>query len=223
MHSNYFIAFIFCLGDQGVWGRTGTTPNVYHPDFPAASPWITAVGGTNFKTKSVIGEESTWSCGGGGFSDTFSIPAWQSTVVADYLTKATAANVLPAARLFNAAGRAYPDISALGGQTNPYCVAYSAGSFGGVAGTSASCPVVAAIIGQLNNVRLAAGKPALGFLNQYIYDTAAAHPECFNDVKDGSSNYCNTGTTGFEALAGWDPATGFGSLNFGCLAQYVAN
>ena len=31
---------------------------------------------------------------------------------------------LPDARLFNASGRAYPDVSALAGQQNGYCVAY---------------------------------------------------------------------------------------------------
>lgn len=81
---------------------------------------------------------------------------------------------------------------------NPYCVAYSGGSFGGVFGTSASAPVVAGIFAQLNNVRLAKGLPSLGFLNPLIY----ANPTCFNDVSDGSQNNCNAGTTGFSALPG---------------------
>lgn len=50
---------------------------VFHPDFPAGSPYITSVGGTNFQEKSVVGPESAWNCGGGGFSDTFARPAWQ--------------------------------------------------------------------------------------------------------------------------------------------------
>jgi len=208
---------LFASGDQGVWGRTGVGAT-YHPDFPAASPYVTAVGGTDFSTKSTIGAESVWSCGGGGFSDTFAQPAWQTTQVASYLAKAAAAGVLPPANLFNATGRAYPDVSALGGQVNPYCVAYSGGSFGGVAGTSASCPVVAGIFSQLNNVRLAAGKPALGFLNPLIY----SNPQCFQDINDGSQNNCNAGTQGFAATAGWDPATGVGSPNYNCLAKVVA-
>jgi len=85
-----------------------------------------------------------------------------------------------------------------GGQVNPYCVAYSGGSFGGVAGTSASCPVVAGIFAQLNNVRLLQGKSSLGFLNPLIY----ANPTCFNDVLDGSMNNCNAGTTGFATIPG---------------------
>ena len=208
------LSILFASGDQGVWGRSGVGAT-YNPDFPAASPWVTAVGGTNFAAKSVIGAESAWDCGGGGFSNTFDRPAWQEDVVSNYLTTAAAAGVLPDAALFNASGRAYPDVAALGGQTNAYCVAIKGGSFGGVAGTSASCPVVAGIFAQLNDVRLKNGKPVLGWLNQLIY----ANPQCFNDVNDGSMNNCNKGTTGFAALTGWDPATGFGSPNFSCLSK----
>jgi len=210
------LSILFASGDQGVWGRSGVGAT-FNPDFPAGSPYVTAVGGTDFSTKSVVGSESVWSCGGGGFSDTFAAPSWQTDVVAAYLSAAAASGVLPDSSLFNATGRGYPDVSALGGQVNPYCVAYSGGSFGGVAGTSASCPVVAGIFAQLNNVRLLQGKSSLGFLNPLIY----ANPTCFNDVKDGSMNNCNAGTTGFATIPGWDPATGFGSPNYACLAKVV--
>lgn len=210
------LSILIASGDQGVWGRSGVG-KTYHPDFPASSPYITAVGGTNFATKSTIGEESAWNCGGGGFSDTFEQPSWQTSAVNAYFTKAKAAGVLPDSSLFNATGRGYPDVSALGGQTNPYCVGIKGGSFGGVAGTSASCPVVAGIFAQLNDVRLKAGKSSLGWLNPLIYTNG----QCFNDVSDGSQNNCNAGTTGFAALAGWDPATGMGSPNYACLAKVV--
>jgi tripeptidyl-peptidase I len=207
------LSILFAAGDQGVWGRTGVS-TTFHPDFPAGCPWVTAVGGTNFATKSTIGEESTWDCGGGGFSDTFPIPSWQASEVSNYFT--VAASVLPAPTFYNSTGRGYPDVSALGGQTNPYCVAYSGSKFGGVYGTSASCPVVAGIIAQLNNDRLAAGKSSLGFLNQIIY----ANPQCFNDVNDLSQNNCGSGT-GFSATTGWDAATGHGSPNYACLQKVV--
>lgn len=195
---NMGLSLLFASGDQGVWGRSGVG-DTYHPDFPASSPYITAVGGTNFIEKSVIGEETAWDCGGGGFSDTFAMPSWQSDVVEAYLTNAAAAGILPDASLFNSSGRAYPDVSALGGQTNPYCVSYKGGSFTGVAGTSASCPVVAGVFAQLNDVRLANGKTALGWLNPLIYENG----NCFNDIYDGSMNNCNRGTTGFSTMTGW--------------------
>merc|ERR1712079_352948 len=87
---------------------------------------------------------------------------------------------LPKQKYWNATGRGYPDIAALGGQKNSYCVA-TGGRFEGVAGTSASCPVAAGIFARLNGLRLAAGKPAMGFLNPFIYQ----NPSAFFDVKAG--------------------------------------
>merc|ERR1711865_628496 len=53
------VSVLFASGDQGVVGRSGkTSDGKYHPDFPAASPFITAVGGTDLATKSVIGGTS---------------------------------------------------------------------------------------------------------------------------------------------------------------------
>jgi tripeptidyl-peptidase-1 len=213
------LSLLAASGDQGVWGRSGKG-NVFHPDFPASSPYITAVGGTDFATKSVIGEETAWSCGGGGFSDAFAMPSWQADAVAASFATATAAGALPEASYYNATGRGYPDVSALGGQVNPYCVSVKGGAkFKGVAGTSASCPVVAGLIAQLNNVRLAADKPVLGWLNPFLYENA----QCFNDVNDGSQNNCEARTTGFSALNGWDAATGLGTPNYGCLAAVALN
>jgi len=215
------ITIMFASGDQGVWGRSGTGTGQFNPDFPAGSPYITAVGGTDFQVKSTVGAEMAWSCGGGGFSNEFGIPSWQSSNVANYLTTANAAGVLPKASLFNANGRGYPDMAALGGQVNPYCVAVKTGSFGGVAGTSASCPVVAGIFAQLNNILLSRASPTtLGFVNPWLYKTAGPKG-CFNDVNDGSLNNCNAGYAGFAALNGWDPATGLGTPNYGCLAANI--
>eukprot|EP01006_Ploeotia_vitrea_P054045 TRINITY_DN67842_c2_g1_i1.p1 TRINITY_DN67842_c2_g1~~TRINITY_DN67842_c2_g1_i1.p1 ORF type:complete len:566 (+),score=50.61 TRINITY_DN67842_c2_g1_i1:19-1716(+) len=209
------LSILFASGDMGVWGRTGASRNgKFNPDFPAGSPYVTAVGGTNFQTKSVIGPETTWDCGGGGFSDEFETPDWQKDVVDAYFKNANDAGVLPDANLFNSQGRGYPDVSALGGQTNPYCISTSGGKFGGVAGTSASCPVVAGIFANINNERMAAGKSPMGWLNPFIY----ANPQCFNDVNDGSKNNCYKGYDGFSALDGWDPATGFGTPIYSCLS-----
>lgn len=55
------LSILFASGDQGVWGRTGASKGAtFHPDFPASSPYVTSVGGTDFAKKSTIGEETTW-------------------------------------------------------------------------------------------------------------------------------------------------------------------
>jgi tripeptidyl-peptidase-1 len=205
------ITIMFASGDQGVWGRTGRG-STFHPDFPAGSPYVTAVGGTDFVSSGVIGEETTWSGGGGGFSDEFEIPDYQATQVANYLAAAAADGTLPDSSLFNAEGRAYPDISALAGQVNPYFISYKQGNLAAVAGTSAACPAMAAGLVQVNNALLAAGKPQLGFVNPFIYSDELASG--FNDVTSGDNNGDIAGTTGFTAIEGFDPATGMGTPKF---------
>jgi tripeptidyl-peptidase-1 len=106
-----------------------------------------------------------------------------------------------------------------GGEGNPYCIIVG-GAFAGVAGTSASSPVVAGVFAKLNEVRLAAGKPPLGFLNPLIYKIGA---QGFNDVTQGRNcggAVCR-GNEGFQAIAGWDPATGWGTPNFEALKALV--
>lgn len=206
------LSILFASGDQGVCGRSGCgllMHSRFHPDFPAASPYITAVGGTDFLGKG-IGEETAWSASGGGFSDNFAIPEYQKAAVAAY--KANPAAKLPPANLWNNTGRGYPDVSALGGQKTPYCVAVS-GRFAGVAGTSASCPVVAGVFARLNGLRAAAGQKPMGFLNPFIYQ----NPSGFQDVASGTNG--GSRVYGFTAVKGWDAATGLGTPDFESLSK----
>jgi len=199
------ISILFASGDQGVWGRTGPVSTVYHPDFPASSPYITAVGGTDFKVESVIGEETAWKDGGGGFSNTFPIPSYQADAVAAYKNTTD----LPDQRFWNNSGRGYPDVSALAGVQNAYCV-FAVNQFVGVGGTSASCPVFAGVVAKLNEIRLQKGSPALGFLNPFLYQ----NPSAFNDVTTGRNSGTGRIRSGFPAAVGWDAATGLGTPDF---------
>jgi tripeptidyl-peptidase-1 len=204
------ISILFASGDQGVWGRSGRGAK-FHPDFPGGSPYITVVGGTDF-AGDTIGDETAWASGGGGFSDTFTRPSYQEAAVSSYLKDPSAS--LPPSSFYNASGRGYPDVAALGGQKNPYCVTAN-GRFTGVAGTSASSPVVAGVFALLNDLRLSNNKPPLGFLNPFIYQNADA----FNDVTSGKNN-AGVGN-GFTAIKGWDAATGVGTPNYEALAAAV--
>jgi len=204
------LSVLFASGDQGVWGRSGHTGQ-FNPDFPAASPYITAIGGSDLNTNTIPSLEVCCRDSGGGFSNEFTQPSYQTAAVNAYFAEASAAGNLPASALYNAKGRGYPDLSAMFGLYIPYCIR-SAGRFEGVAGTSASSPVVASVIANLNNVQLNKGKAALGFLNQWIYQTFATNPEAFNDPVEGVNNG-GTGA-GFTAMKGWDPCTGVGTPNY---------
>lgn len=120
---------------------------------------------------------------------------YQQAVVDTYINK-TLVNGTVNKGLFNASGRAFPDVSALGVD---YAIAL-AGQFGLVSGTSASSPAFAAIIAMINDELIAAGKPPLGFLNPWLYSTGAS---ALNDVTVGSNPGC--ASPGFPAAQGWDP------------------
>ena len=71
-----------------------------------------------------------------------------------------------------------------------------------ISGTSASSPTFAGIIALINDRLKAAGKPALGFLNPFLY----ANPSAFTDVTTGHNSgfVCPATSVAFDAVAGWD-------------------
>lgn len=147
---------------------------------------------------------------GGGFSTTYPLPKWQAATVARYFTSVAATGDTPVPG-FNRSGRAYPDISAIGIN---YLVMYGE-NWIGMAGTSASCPVVAGLISNINAARIEAGKGSVGWVTPAMYKHAAAF---VNDVVVGNNKCSATAPCcphGFMATQGWDPATGLGSINYG--------
>ena len=114
---------------------------------------------------------------------------------------------------FNRTNRAYPDVALIGKNYNVQI----GGFIKQVCGTSASAPVVAAMISLANVARRTAGKSALGFINPWLYNNSAVA----SDITVGRNNCC-AGMVysevccpdGYSAAKGWDPLTGLGSLNF---------
>ncbi|OBZ67228.1 Tripeptidyl-peptidase sed3 [Grifola frondosa] len=188
---------LFASGDQGVAGGQPVGNCVdFVPAFPSGCPFITSVGST-----SGINPETAAPFSSGGFSNYFGTPSYQSDAVSAYLSALGTTN----AGLFNQSGRAFPDVSAQG-------VDFEIVVDGGlleVDGTSCSSPTFAAVIALVNDRLIAAGKSPLGFLNPFLYSNGVA---ALNDITSGSNPGCNT--TGFPALAGWDPVTGLGTPDF---------
>ncbi|KAJ7508940.1 family S53 protease-like protein [Mycena galericulata] len=198
------ISVLFASGDGGVRGNHDTTSvcadNTFMPVFPAACPFVTAVGSTQG-----FGPEKAINFTGGGFSNVFATPSYQTTAVAGFL-KTVPANF---AGTFNKAGRGYPDVAVQGWNFE----IVDAGETGLVGGTSASSPTMAGIIALINDQLIAAGKPVLGFLNPFIYSTAST---AFTDITIGHNSgfVCPASSVAFDAVAGWDALTGFGSPVF---------
>lgn len=209
------VTVLVASGDDGVanfQARSSQSACGYNPSYPATSPYVTAVGATQgieTKTEEIACASNTGGLitTGGGFSGYYKQPSWQKSAVDDYFKVATS----PAAG-YNSEGRGYPDVAMAG---HNYQV-----TVGGQtlieSGTSASTPVLAGMVSLVNSARLASGKPPLGFLNPSLY--SANSSAIFTDVTSGENNCCAQAqvccTQGFYAAKGWDPLTGWGSINF---------
>ena len=194
-------SLLFASGDSGTDCKA--IVGTFRPMWPSTSPHVTAVGGT-------VSLSEVWSDGGGGFSNVFDTPDYQKSAVEAYLSNGG----VPNKKDFNPTGRAYPDLSAL-------AVNYEIIMDGiplPVDGTSCSAPTTAGIISILNDVRLKNGKTTLGFLNPLLYGTLQGNG--FFDITEGT-NRARLSCKGFPATKGWDPASGWGSPNFGVLKGLV--
>jgi len=222
------VSVIAATGDSGAGYlciRASDNATWFEPNFPATCPWVTSVGATRG-----INPEKAMGFSQGGFSDHYPRPIWQDRAIPSYL--AQIGNTY--SRYFNASGRGFPDVAAQG----DYYQVYDKGSLYDAAGTSASAPVFAGMIGLLNAARKTIGLPPLGFLNPMLYVNQAS----FTDIKDGRSKGCKQrswdwdwdesinrgfeewGRTGakWNATVGWDPVTGLGTPLFDKLLAVVA-
>lgn len=197
------ITIIFASGDSG----SGYSDSLLYPSWPASSPWVTAVGATRFENQTVGHPEmaSDQFGSGGGFSTMFDAFDAQKSAVAKYFKTA---GKLPAAGSFPPSGRATPDVAALG---EGYQVVVD-GHVTPVGGTSASAPTFAGIVSLLNEARIKAGKPPMGYLNTFLYQ----NPDAFTDITVGTNSIGRDGgkQPGFPCAKGWDPVTGLGTPLF---------
>jgi len=200
------ISLLFASGDSGAAGDNhGCKNGQFVPQWPAPSPYVTAVGGT--AGGGLAPPETAASISSGGFSNRWARPSWQDDAVKAYLQNSK----LPATKFFNSSGRAFPDIAA---QAMSFVIVTNKVPLPGVSGTSCAAPTAAGVIGLLNDARLQAGKPPMGFLNPFIYQNAHA----FNDCTEGSNLGClASGMKGFPATEGWDAVTGIGTPDYQAL------
>lgn len=203
---------------MGAACQTNDGKNTTHfpPQFPAACPWVTSVGATTG-----VSPERASFFSSGGFSDLWDRPKYQDAAVSGYLE--TLGDKWSG--LFNAKGRAFPDVAAQG---QNYAI-YEKGRLGSVDGTSASAPTFAGIVALLNDARIEAKQKPLGFLNPLLYSS----PDALRDITAGGSTGCDGNSrfggssnggpvvpyASWNATKGWDPATGLGVPDFPALRK----
>ncbi|MGA2925417.1 MAG: S53 family peptidase [Solirubrobacteraceae bacterium] len=196
-------------------------------NYPASSPWVTAVGGTNLTLTpaNAIASQVVWNdaqaepgaASGGGFSVLFKRPDWQVGTVA-------------------ATARALPDISMLADiapgydvycTTTPDCINdTNTRPWVNVGGTSASTPLLAGAFALVDEDLRLHERQDLGFVNPLLYKLGrdGADAAAFSDVTaigndvgpfipgNGLPLGCCTAAPGYDAASGW------GSVNVASFA-----
>lgn len=225
-------------GDNGegcpVIAATGV-PNTGLPTvcYPAASPYVVAVGGTTLDTNAAGQEpgsyygEHVWVGTGGGVSKWETAPYWQTNGICTLCT----------------AGKGIADIAMCADNNGCPMDVFVDGAQTGVGGTSLSSPLSMGIWARLeshwnNNLGFAA--PV--YYGVYAYyepcplgstgctpsgepgsDTAALPPDTtaaiggFHDILMGSNGVPSS------ALPGWDTPTGLGSVNYRAMQSAVGH
>jgi subtilase family serine protease len=181
--------------------------------WPAASPFLTAVGGTrlvlnkpNRRVREVVWNDLRWlpaeqggGAGGGGFATIAKRPPYQRALS------------LPGDL------RAAPDVAAAASSFPGYPVVLS-NHWVADAGTSAAAPLVAAGFAVIDARARALGKPLLGPVNGLLYYLYAHDRRALYDVVSGTNKYYPS-VRGWRARRGYDLASGLGVPQFAVIAK----
>ena len=182
------VTVLVSSGDEG--STDGATDGKQHVNFPASSPWVLGVGGTQRDTDG----EAVWNAlaeqkgaTGGGVSDFFELPEWQK-----------AAGV-PKSANDGQARRGVPDLAAHAAEAGGYRV-FIDGQWRVLGGTSAAAPLLAGLLARINAARGKAGAKPLGYLNPLLYGAARA---ALTPITEGSNG-------AYMASEGYSACTGLG-------------
>jgi subtilase family serine protease len=182
------------LNHPGVAITASSGDNGYGVEFPAASEYVTAVGGTRLSYNRSTGarSETAWSGAGSGCSAYIAQPTWQ-------------------AGLGSCPRRTVADVAAVADPATGVAVYDSYGSSGGAnwyvfGGTSVASPIVASVYALAGTTGAVAGGTRY---NSVPY----AHRSSLFDVVSGSNGHCGTSTYLCTARTGYDGPTGLGTPN----------
>ncbi len=229
--SGRHVTVVAASGDIGAVGEPcdvvegltgGNFPPFKEVNLPAADPLVLAAGGTNLTANHKSGAyiaESAWGlpfgdpgsqlqASGGGFSRVISRPSYQDGVAGI------------------GAYRGVPDVAAIASPHTGMAVITSTGrgnyTIEGHGGTSASAPLWAGLIALADQC---AGHH-LGSVNSAIYRIGRGpqYHKAFHDVTSGDNtvSFPPETITGYQAKAGWDPVTGWGSPEASVLVPLLA-
>jgi kumamolisin len=188
-------------GDNGSADMGSDWDGKPHADFPASSPYALACGGTTLVAAGgTISAETVWNDGpsggatGGGVSDYFALPSYESSV---------AVPLSPT----NFKGRGLPDLAADADPNTGYQI-YLDGTWQVIGGTSAVAPLTAGLLALINQQLQQEFSKTAGQINPQIYASGAA--AAFRDITVGNNDIENDLNGEYTARVGWDACSGFG-------------
>ncbi len=184
------VTVLTASGDDG--SSDGSTDGSPEVDFPSASPYVLACGGTKLTISgSAIKSEQAWNelsadegATGGGVSEVFALPSYQQ-----------GANVPKAPNGF--VGRGVPDVAGDADPETGYNVVVD-GQQTVIGGTSAVAPLWAGLLALVNQSL----GTNVGYINPLLYTGKVEH--AFHDITSGNNG-------NYSAGPGWDACTGLGS------------
>lgn len=218
-------SILIATGDSGSSSclHNGADVQTLNVGYPAASPWVTAVGGTriilgegNVRVNEVVWNDSTWQGSWGDDTTAGAGTGGPTTYPAPWYQ----------AGLTRQDRRVVPDVVAHASGFPGWPVVMTPAEFEGfvgiavppgiewvmapVGGTSASTPFTAA-----NVALIAARHGRLGFLNPWLYDVAGSrdYAKAFYDVTDGTNQVAPPAGC-CRATKGFDQASGLGAPAF---------
>ena len=200
------LGFDSFFNHPGVTFMASTGDGGHGVGYPAASPYVVAVGGTTLVLASPLplpspltpnyGHETAWSGSGGGISTVEPGQAYQN-------------GVFPGCG--STGMRCVPDISSDANPSTgvPVYDTYGEPQWVEVGGTSVSSPDWSAIFAIANSSRAAAGKGPLqtAIADLYTFYNTTQYRD-FHDITSGTNGSCGADCT---AVAGYDLVTGIGS------------
>lgn len=159
----------------------------YGPQFPAASQYVTAVGGTTLMRSGQSWRESAWANAGSGCSQYIAKPAWQEDT--------------------QCARRTIADVAAVADPASGVA-AYNSSDGGWVVfgGTSVSAPIIAGVYAL-------AGNASQVVYGSHPYN----HTNHLNDITSGGNGSCGTfylcmGRSGYDGPTGLGTPKGIGAF-----------
>lgn len=186
------VTFVASAGDHG------------RPSYPATSPNVLSVGGTQVTTlNGGLYTETVWNDGydksgkywstGGGYSRFEAEPSYQANYQRTGLRGAV-------------------DV-ALNAEANVWGYSVIEGGWQLMGGTSAAAPEMAGIVAVANQGRAITGRGSFAGVNAAIYALPSSD---FHDITIGHNGY-------YSAFGGWDTVSGRGSPQAGPMLSHLAN